>query len=332
MTDILPVLALLDTYVSQQRTPPQDYTVGLLRALVEHAPTEVGRRNICQDILACRYGATDTADSAKLFQLKQRYVTGLIIPLAAKGGKTPQVSDHPSRRESAELGSILNEFLMDDAKRDQARLKSQALARDDHRSVLSGQVDYAYADSVLDIGHNTQYNVTEAAHILPFSLSEGKELDQVRRNADVWQVIEHFSGMELLAELNGQKINRLGNVLTLTMPEHNLFGKLHWWLEAIEGQPNTYRVGARRALSGLYEKGTVVTFTTTDEKYELPDPRFLALHAACAKVAFASGMAGYIDHIIRDMEELAVLREDGSSDVQLMFALHRIPGMNSRTR
>ncbi|KAG8744955.1 hypothetical protein FRC10_009190 [Ceratobasidium sp. 414] len=277
MADTRSALALLNSYVPQQA---QDPIVNLLRALVEHAPTEAGRRNICDDILACRYGKSDTADPAKLLGLNQRYLTGLIIP-----------------------------------------------SRDNYRSVISGQIDDISADHgiVLDIDPNDTYAFTEAAHISPFSLSEGKDADQVRPNANVWQLIERFSGIDLLLEFGGQDINRLGNVLTLSMQEHKGFGTLKWWLEAIEGQPNTYRVNARQSRSGLYGGGAVVTFTTTDKRFELPNPRYLAIHAACAKVATASGMAEYIDRVISDMEDLVVLREDGSSDVQLMFALHRIP-------
>ncbi|KAG8744936.1 hypothetical protein FRC10_009171 [Ceratobasidium sp. 414] len=326
MADIHSTLALLDTYVSHQSTP-QDQTVKLLRALVEHAPTVLGRHNICQDILACRSGTTDTADSTKLFELKECCL------IVAKGGKTPQGTGYASGTESVELQAMPNE-LVDDTKLCHFSATSdveadfeQALARDNYRSVTSRQIDVTSADRgiVPNIDPSATYTFTEAAHILPFSLSEGKDADQVRHSTNVWQLIERFSGIDLLLELGGQDINRLGNVLTLSMQEHKVFGALKWWLEAIEGQPNMYRVDACRPRKGLYEMGAVVTFTTTDEELELPDPRYLAIHAACAKVLFTSGMAEYVDRVIRDMEDLAVLREDGSSDVQLMFALHCIP-------
>lgn len=74
---------------------------------------------------------------------------------------------------------------------------------------------------------------------------------------------------------------------------------------------------------GIYPRGKTVTLTSQDPQLEVPDPRYLALHAACAQVAHASGMGEYIDRILRDMEDMRVLPEDGCSDV-LTFALHGI--------
>ncbi|KAJ7475697.1 hypothetical protein FB451DRAFT_956088, partial [Mycena latifolia] len=45
----------------------------------------------------------------------------------------------------------------------------------------------------------------------------------------------------------------------------------------------------------------------------LPDPRLLALHAVCARVAHMSGAAEVLDKFDRDMEELQDLAEDGST-------------------
>jgi hypothetical protein len=56
-----------------------------------------------------------------------------------------------------------------------------------------------------------------------------------------------------------------------------------------------------------------VTFTSTSSQLALPDPRYLALHAACARVIKFSGVSGYIERILRDAEETRVLSEDGSS-------------------
>ena len=55
----------------------------------------------------------------------------------------------------------------------------------------------------------------------------------------------------------------------------------------------------------------------------LPNPKYLAIHAACCRVAHMSGAAEYLDGILRDMEELQVLSEDGASADVLAFALHR---------
>jgi hypothetical protein len=58
---------------------------------------------------------------------------------------------------------------------------------------------------------------------------------------------------------------------------------------------------------------TEVTFTSTDPALELPDRRYLKLHAAICRVAHMSGAAEYMDKHDRDLEELSVLAPDGSS-------------------
>lgn len=68
-----------------------------------------------------------------------------------------------------------------------------------------------------------------------------------------------------------------------------------------------------------------VNETLTKPKYhnvclDLPDPRLLALHAVCARVAHMSGAAEYIDQLKRDVEETKVLSKDN---------LHLLDGMLS---
>lgn len=53
----------------------------------------------------------------------------------------------------------------------------------------------------------------------------------------------------------------------------------------------------------------------------VPDPRYLALHAACAKVVHQSGMAEILDKLIEDLERTDVLSSDGSSANLLHHAL-----------
>jgi hypothetical protein len=64
----------------------------------------------------------------------------------------------------------------------------------------------------------------------------------------------------------------------------------------------------------LCEYPQYVTFTTPDQnKYPVPDPIYLAIHAACAKVAHLSGAAACIDKFEYDMEDGETLDPDGAS-------------------
>ena len=59
---------------------------------------------------------------------------------------------------------------------------------------------------------------------------------------------------------------------------------------------------------------TTVTFTTPDPVLlPLPDPKYLALHAVCARVAHLSGAGEHFEELDRDTEEIAVLANDRRS-------------------
>lgn len=61
------------------------------------------------------------------------------------------------------------------------------------------------------------------------------------------------------------------------------------------------------------EDGTEVIFTSPDpEVYPLPDPRYLAFHAAVAKVVHMAGMAEHLDDILRRYESIRVLSDESS--------------------
>lgn len=52
---------------------------------------------------------------------------------------------------------------------------------------------------------------------------------------------------------------------------------------------------------------------TTRTDLELPDPRYLKLHATICKVAHLSDVARYLDEYDGEQEERSVLARDGSS-------------------
>jgi hypothetical protein len=62
-------------------------------------------------------------------------------------------------------------------KRNQARLKTRCLARDNNRCMLSGWYDIVMAEKVSDAEQqNILTSDIEAAHIIPFSLAAFSEL------------------------------------------------------------------------------------------------------------------------------------------------------------
>jgi len=66
----------------------------------------------------------------------------------------------------------------------------------------------------------------------------------------------------------------------------------------------------------------IVTFTTATA-LDLPDPRYLRLHAAVCRVAQLSGTAQYLDSYDLELETMKVLAFDGSSSELLSSQLQR---------
>ena len=69
--------------------------------------------------------------------------------------------------------------------------------------------------------------------------------------------------------------------------------------------------------------GKIVHITQNDNTPHIPPPSplFLTLHGSVARVLHLSGRGERLDNILRDYENLKVLREDGSSAEVLELAL-----------
>ncbi len=63
------------------------------------------------------------------------------------------------------------------------------------------------------------------------------------------------------------------------------------------------------------QDGTQVTFTSpSPETLPLPDARYLAFHAALAKVVKMAGMAEHLDDIIRRQDNIHVLSDESNAE------------------
>jgi len=94
---------------------------------------------------------------------------------------------------------------------------------------------------------------------------------------------------------------------------------------------NKYRLEAAQpyTLRGYPE---YVTFTTPDQdKLPVPSPTYLAIHAACAKVAHLSGAAECIDKLYRDMDDSTTLDPHGASASMLEHAIFELQARGYET-
>jgi hypothetical protein len=79
-----------------------------------------------------------------------------------------------------------------------------------------------------------------------------------------------------------------------------------------QGSENTYKLKKGSEYPDDVLDGTKITLRTAIPGMKVPSARFLAIHAACAKIIHASGMAEVIDKVLEEREKVRVLSEDGS--------------------
>ncbi|KAG9042906.1 hypothetical protein FS837_010227 [Tulasnella sp. UAMH 9824] len=154
-----------------------------------------------------------------------------------------------------------------------------------------------------------------------FDLTMNSELVEPAKAGDLSTMrdlgLSAFSGIPP-AELYVAKINRPENGIALDHALHALFGELRLSFEATGDKPSTYKVVFwTRGDLGIPE---TVSFVSRGG-IPLPDPRYLALHAACAKVAHQSGISKILDKLLENLERTDVLSSDGSSASLLHHAL-----------
>ena len=135
-----------------------------------------------------------------------------------------------------------------------------------------------------------------------------------------------YFGFEHLREnLVGNGIHTLENILTLETSLRIFFEGLEIWFEAIvrgfgifiprtEGmqgdENNTYAIGSRHQSMIRSCRDNPVTLTSQHPDLPLPNPTFLAIHAACCGIAHLSGAINYINNTLDGMRDIAHLGSD----------------------
>lgn len=163
----------------------------------------------------------------------------------------------------------------------------------------------------------------ETAHIIPEAANRNirEEGKKQSNSASAWTILSMFADINILAELAGNQIHRLENIMSMEQGCHRAFDELVLWFKPVEGIQDTYRTyEARPGLKERMHIPDIVTFSTTTG-FRLPNPTYLALHALCCEVAWMSGAAEYIMDIERRMDQTRILAKDGSTADILSRAL-----------
>ncbi|KAI9862324.1 MAG: hypothetical protein M1813_004800 [Trichoglossum hirsutum] len=290
--------SLVEDYAKNE--PPSESTSRILNAFLDHLPPD-GSAVIANDII-------NKKDDLR--QLADHYVSSILIPIRAGGGRTPKAI---SARPGDDMDGVDNiASTITPQRRDQTKLKSDCLARDGNRCLLTRAYDVNKADEILsdEERRNTTTLVTEAAHIIPFSLAAFDEPDR-RYKAMVWEAI--YRMFPDIRSFSPDDINDPQNALTMYAGLHSEFGKLELCFEPTVSLPSSHLFTANKDIDGF------VTFTAHDGRYPLPDPKLLSVHASVGAVLHASGMAEYIERILRDRDELRCLAHNGSTQIGVLM-------------
>lgn len=295
-------------------TDSRDGTVRVLRAFLDHLPPD-GKANLVHDLQSLATDENIRLHATSLIQ-------GLLVPMKALRS-TPILSPH-GMEDSIE--NIASEFTNPAVRSE--RLKRECLARDGKKCVVTGRLDHDLSDRN-DTTIRTA--ITECAHIIPFSLATWRNDRDEQAKHIIWVNLNRcFPSIRNRINFTQESINETRNAMTLSFDLHKFFGLFYFAFEAT-GRPHTYRL-KNYDPSLINNLPSMITFECHDSQHALPSPELLKVHAIIARILHASGLADYIDELVRDRGQTAVLAKDGSSDIAALLAATSLSVLDSRAR
>ncbi|KAG8812506.1 hypothetical protein FRC17_002006 [Serendipita sp. 399] len=316
-----------------------------LYSVMDYAPSREARDKAAQLIMDCIHPLDPLETNRSLVALATHICDAMIRPLRLRQPMAPAPSGLPSRISSSiqSRDDILKYFTPGT----RSNVKAKALGRDNYRCLLTDLVDdESFVTGKTSSKPGEISEPTEAAHIIPFHLVNFKpnsppapevdisasDLDQDPKPANAkleraeafWKIISWFGNIDRKG-LDGQNINRLGNITTLSQMTRSFFDQLKLCFDEIPGFENCFKV--QKYGPTLFDPSikSEVEFTTPNaEIMPLPNPAYLRLHAACTKIAYMSGAGEIIHKLEREIEDMDVLASDGSSVNYLQYRLQGI--------
>ncbi|CAE6481682.1 unnamed protein product, partial [Rhizoctonia solani] len=279
--------------------------IRILGYMLIHAPDEDGRHKIAQDINAC---ATDQ-DVLELGKSIFKFFAQYFVFIDMMKSRPPHIDPCQIQRSGSVTPTPAT----------YSEAKNNALVRDNYRCMLTGAIDATTYDNRPalreQLGNNPPPDVdeTECWHILPqYIISDIHSAQEKRIDCPaIFKVLERFGGISH-HELIEHGLHHWSNLMTVQLDLRLNLNRFRVWLDPVKGLENTYTIGRRHP--GLRpDLPPTITFTASDPTLPLPDRRYLALHAACAKVAHLSGASEAISLLGNKHEHNGVLSEDGSS-------------------
>ncbi|KAF8144291.1 hypothetical protein K438DRAFT_1632022 [Mycena galopus ATCC 62051] len=284
---------------------------------------------------------------SKIYDLGTKYIDHLICSFRTTTVPLRPPSNHLSRPSMDQLEDMLIDAIQNSAT-DHRSARTRALARDGYHCMVTNTVDadsyYKHAPvKKLQLETGAAVRLVQTCHIFNESILQNVKPDneypqQARRqNAGGALGILKMFGLEdvverLMTIIPGDTasvsgVHDLFNILSLITDLHIAFDALKLAFEpTADNTPNTYDVvfahpEAAIGYFGLKNRITLTNFADTRKfkqaggllELPLPDPRLLALHAVCVRVAHMSGAAQALDDFDRDLEDTPVLARNGAS-------------------
>ncbi|KAJ5618174.1 hypothetical protein N7537_003288 [Penicillium hordei] len=294
-----------------QPVGPKDKTVLILRAFYAYLP-ENGRVNFLHHLQSIQ-------TNQQLHDHAQSLIDGLVAPLRSLRS-TPSISPRLGMEDS--IDNIASESAW--PMRREARLKTECLARDGSRCVVTGLFD----EDSLDASNTSPSTYTDCVHIIPFSLASWSTESEGYAEDIIWtNLIRHFPTIQAI-KFNRENINDTTNAMTMSSELHRSFGRFDFSFEETS-QPHKYRIQNYRPRLRLHLPRTVA-FNWYDQRYDLPRPELLKVHAIIARIFHASGAAEQIDKALHNLGEHCELAKDGNTDISSMLAVTTLGVLGSR--
>ncbi|KXG46262.1 uncharacterized protein PGRI_051180 [Penicillium griseofulvum] len=294
-----------------QTVGPKDKTVQILRAFHAHLP-ENGRVNFLQHLESLQ-------TNKQLHDHAQSLIDGLVAPFRSLRSM-PSISPRFGMEDS--IDNIASESA--GPMRREARLKTECLARDGGRCVVTGLFD----EDSLDASNTSPSIYTDCAHIIPFSLASCSTESEGYAKHIIWtNLIRYFPTIQAI-NFNRENINDTTNAMTMSSQLHRSFGWFDFSFEETS-QRHRYRIQNYRPQLRLNLPETV-EFDCYDQRYDLPRPELLKVHAIIARIFHASGAGEQINKALRDLGEKCLLAKDGSTDISSMLAVTTLGVLGSR--
>ncbi|KAH6628175.1 hypothetical protein F5144DRAFT_298577 [Chaetomium tenue] len=265
-----------------------------------------------------------------LFSFADHLIYHFFLPFRASAGRTPQptptyhlavqqVQTQEEQQRMQELvgtperlGALRGLCLTRDRHRcvitrafDQEELLTERLrqppARDDDGNVLNPQDDYSHL---------------EVAHLIPFGLTKSEGGDKLSEPKKATMAILNMFDVGIIHLIEGKDIDGPRNAITLSLEMRRLFGKFDIFFERVAGAAaNTYQIQAFHPFLTAQLQFPVYRTLFSHPYIDPPLARLLELHSAIGHILHLSDAGDYLNVILRDMEDGAMVREDGSTQL-----------------